>query len=172
MQDKPLLQNLINQHKVSTFAEIGVLKGKTTRFLLNNCQSIKKYYAVDPWIFCQEGYETQADDFEIWYKEMAKDRDTLYKGRLVLIKKFSLDALEDIEDKSLDMVFIDASHTYEDVKDDILGWREKVRPGGILSGHDYHNRGSNKPNGVTKALQELYPSCKRAGVNSWHLKIS
>ncbi len=40
-------------------------------------------------------------------------------------------------DGSLDAVFIDASHEYEDVARDIDAWRGKVKPGGYLAGHDY-----------------------------------
>lgn len=42
-------------------------------------------------------------------------------------------------DASLDFVFIDASHVYEAVQRDIAAWRSKVRPGGILAGHDFCN---------------------------------
>lgn len=41
------------------------------------------------------------------------------------------------DDASLDAVFIDASHEYPHVAADIDAWRPKVRPGGILSGHDF-----------------------------------
>ena len=40
-------------------------------------------------------------------------------------------------DQSLDFVFLDADHDYESVKADIAAWLPKVKPGGILAGHDY-----------------------------------
>ena len=42
------------------------------------------------------------------------------------------------EDNSLDLVWIDASHEYEFVSKDIEMWYKKIKPGGILSGHDWH----------------------------------
>ncbi len=41
---------------------------------------------------------------------------------------------------AFDLVFIDADHSYQAVRDDIAAWRSKVRPGGILCGHDCEAR--------------------------------
>lgn len=51
-------------------------------------------------------------------------------------------------DASQDAVFIDASHEYEDVKADIAAWLPKVKPGGILAGHDIDEAG------VLRAVKE------------------
>ena len=40
-------------------------------------------------------------------------------------------------DKSVDFVFIDAAHTYNEVHNDILAWLPKVKSGGFIGGHDY-----------------------------------
>ena len=40
-------------------------------------------------------------------------------------------------DSSLDFVFIDGLHTYEQVTKDMNNYYDKVKPGGIFSGHDY-----------------------------------
>ncbi|CAK0856203.1 unnamed protein product [Prorocentrum cordatum] len=42
-----------------------------------------------------------------------------------------------VPERSLDLVFLDARHDYEAVAADVVAWRPKVRPGGILSGHDF-----------------------------------
>ena len=59
------------------------------------------------------------------------------------------------EDNSLDFVFIDASHEYEDVKNDILAWLPKVKRGGILAGHDYYVN-QDWFSGVKKAVNEIF----------------
>jgi predicted O-methyltransferase YrrM len=53
------------------------------------------------------------------------------------IKKYSMDAVKDFEDESLDFVYIDANHDDPWVTEDITEWTKKVRKGGIVSGHDY-----------------------------------
>lgn len=41
-----------------------------------------------------------------------------------------------LQDHTFDYIFIDAAHTYSGVRDDIEGALEKLKPGGILIGHD------------------------------------
>lgn len=48
----------------------------------------------------------------------------------------------------LDLAFIDADHSYEAAKQDILGWLPKLKHCGTLCGHD-----ANRPS-VIKALDE------------------
>jgi predicted O-methyltransferase YrrM len=55
-----------------------------------------------------------------------------HKGQSDVIAKDFLDA-------SCDFVFIDADHSYEAVLRDIDAWWPKVRPGGMLAGHDVHH---------------------------------
>ena len=48
-------------------------------------------------------------------------------------------ALSLFEDESLDFVYIDGyAHTGEDGGKTIYSWASKVRVGGVLAGHDYH----------------------------------
>ena len=39
-------------------------------------------------------------------------------------------------ENELDFVYIDASHSYESVKEDMENYWTKVRKGGLLAGHD------------------------------------
>lgn len=58
--------------------------------------------------------------------------------------------------RQFDMIFLDAMHTYEDVKADILRWMPHLREGGIMAFHDY---GHGDFPGVKQAVDELitYP---------------
>lgn len=45
-----------------------------------------------------------------------------------------------VEDWVFDMVFLDGDHRYNAVRQDIAHWITKVKPGGVLAGHDYECR--------------------------------
>lgn len=64
----------------------------------------------------------------------------------------TVEAAKEIKDKSLDFVYIDAGHSFEEVKADYEAWLPKVRPGGIISGHDY---GENDCIGVKQYIDLL-----------------
>lgn len=131
-------------------AEIGVEKGYYSEVLLQNIPGLK-LYCIDWW----EGYPGYMD-IRRW-KTFASIRDIVNK-RLApynceLIKKYSMDAVKDFADESLDFVYIDANHQYGYVRDDIREWSKKIRKGGIISGHDYyHTRAGNC--GVIQAVDE------------------
>ena len=74
---------------------------------------------------------------------------------------YSEQAADQVMDESLDFVFIDAQHDYHSVINDIGLWAPKVKPGGLISGHDYNH---NKFPGVVEAVHECYPA-PMAGMN-------
>ena len=69
---------------------------------------------------------------------------------IIPIRLRSDQAVHHFKDESLDFVFIDANHEYEEVKKDIELWYPKVKKGGIFAGHDY----SDTWQGVVKAVNE------------------
>ena len=63
----------------------------------------------------------------------------------------------------MDLVFIDANHSYEAVKADIQAWRPQITGGGIICGHDY----TDSWPGVKKAVDELLPGATITGKTIW-----
>lgn len=55
--------------------------------------------------------------------------------------------------KDFDLIFLDAMHTYEDVKADIERWWPRVRVGGLMVFHDY---GHSAFPGVKQAVDERF----------------
>lgn len=113
-------------------AEIGVAQGWYSELL---CQKIPglKLYAVDVWE-PYHGYPEYKGKIENYY-EQAKKRFKPFD--VVEMKMFSMEAVLAFEDNSLDFVFIDGAHDFKNVAMDIVEWSKKVKPGGIVFGHDY-----------------------------------
>ncbi len=88
---------------------------------------------------------------------MARTLAKTHPGRVTIHNADSVDAARDIKDGSLDLVFIDADHSYEGCKRDIATWLPKVRAGGWLGGHDYMNHGDARFDftGVARAVGEF-----------------
>jgi hypothetical protein len=81
-------------------------------------------------------YDRQSNkEFKEIY-QTAKERLSKYK--IEMIREFSMDAVKRVPEGSLDFVYIDANHEYPWVTEDIVHWSKRVRPGGIVAGHDYY----------------------------------
>lgn len=59
-------------------------------------------------------------------------------GEVSVLAMKTSDAAPLIANESLDMVYVDASHDYASVKEDIENWLPKVKRGGFIAGHDWH----------------------------------
>jgi hypothetical protein len=118
-----------------TGAEIGVLKGEYAEVLcLANPQA--KIYGVDPYQaypgYKDFGHQAALDRFR------AEAQARLAQCNYTFICEFSAEAVKGFADESLDFVYIDGNHELPYVIEDIHLWSAKVRPGGIVSGHDYY----------------------------------
>ena len=60
-----------------------------------------------------------------------------YSSRVHFVREMSFNAVSQFQDCSLDFVYVDAVHDYEGALRDIMDWWPKLKPGGILAGHDY-----------------------------------
>jgi len=56
-----------------------------------------------------------------------------------------------VEGDKVDFIFVDAGHSYEQCRDDILAWLPNLKEGGLMVVHDYYG---NFP-GVIRAVNEL-----------------
>lgn len=116
-------------------AEIGVMRGEFSEVICKNNPKAK-LYAIDSWKAYKEYTdllkEVQYSDF---YKKVVK---RLSKYNCEIIPKSSMEAVEDFVDESLDFVYIDANHALKYVVEDIVEWTKRVKPGGIVSGHDFN----------------------------------
>jgi len=131
------LYSLVKQFYKPHFkmVEVGSLEGIST-LLFAGC--VETVYSVDCYDYKvpSEGRIAEHDQMFIEAERMfiARTKDV---PNIVKIKKTSVEAAKDFPDGSLDAVYIDAEHDEDSVRMDIRTWRPKIKPGGILSGHDY-----------------------------------
>ncbi len=129
------LPDLFKELGFTSGAEIGVLGGVYSEVL---CQSnpAMQIFSIDAWEYYPVYKDFRKPKHYPAIYEDAKNRLSKYPNSTI-IRKWSLDAVKDFEDESLDFVFIDGDHRFEAVTNDIAQWSKKVRKGGIVSGHDY-----------------------------------
>jgi len=73
---------------------------------------------------------------------------------LKIIASRSDEAKRFIRNYSVDLLFIDGAHHYEQVKRDISNYWPKLKMGGILLGHDYTRHKQHQ--GIVKAANEAF----------------
>lgn len=114
-------------------AEIGVAEGNFSKHICDANPGVR-LHCIDCW----EAHKGYNDFDEGFFSEAEKTARGLLKPfNCNIIKKYSEDAVEDFKDGSLDFVYIDGDHSLLPVIHDLTKWSKKVRPGGMISGHDW-----------------------------------
>ncbi len=133
--------------KSSSILEIGSWEGRSSHALLSGCPGT---------VTCVDTFKGSADPRDLT-NSLGKTIDVFEKFKehvghfknLEILKMSSREASTICKDRKFDFIFIDAGHTYEEVKEDIELWRDKATV--ILSGHDY----SYPWLGVQQAVDEM-----------------
>ena len=116
------------------FVEVGSYEGQSAAFMaveiINSGKHIK-FDCIDTWTHHNNIHDP--DEAYNTFQNNMKPVEGVYNP----IRMDSVEASKLYSDNSLDFVYIDADHSYESVKKDIIAWLPKVKTGGILAGHDY-----------------------------------
>ena len=121
---------IFNQLGFKKGAEIGVSEGKNAECLFKAVPELE-LLCVDQWAAY---WHFTAADMERRYAAV-QERLAPYNAKLMRMS--SIDGAREVPDESLDFVYVDADHRFDWVMEDIIAWARKVRPGGIVAGHDY-----------------------------------
>jgi hypothetical protein len=141
-EDFPIL---IKQMGYKKICEVGVNKGDF--LLMLSLAAPDHLVGVDVWDkYDKEAYASVPhyhevyphDKNKIWREQVQAwaERTDL---NVEIIVNLSVEAAKQFEDDYFDFVYIDATHSYEEVTKDLNAWYPKVRKGGMLAGHDYCN---------------------------------
>lgn len=118
--------------------EVGGWKGKSAAYmgvLLANSGKTIRYDVVDTWL----GSAEHVDDpdvqhgrlYDVFLANTATVREYVRP-----VRSTSVEAAASYPDASLDAVFLDGDHSTAAVVADCQAWWPKVKPGGVLMGHD------------------------------------
>ena len=139
------LNHFIKENNFLTMAEVGVRDGRTTFHLLDQNPNLT-IYAID-------------NNISQFYNDTIKKK---YEERLIPIQGNSSLMVDKIP--MVDIIFIDADHSYQGCSKDIRAYKSKVKEAGLLTGHDIDYPG------VNKAVKELIGNFDVGPNNVWIAK--
>lgn len=161
----PFFCKEISRIKNGQCVEIGAFKGGSAWYGASIARKNNtSYHIVDSWSWPGSG--------ELEYEAFCANM--LDSGLQPIIhRKSSVLAAREFHDKSLDLVFIDADHSYSAVRDDIAAWWPKLKIGGIMIGHDYACP-RDQDYGVIQAVNERFgkPDEISSGIKSPIWKVT
>jgi hypothetical protein len=147
--------------------EIGVFKGDFLDYLVKEC-NIGTIDAVD--LF--EGTTCSGDvdgnnvvyyDVRISYVELLEKYK--YMQNIKIHKSNSITFLQNQDDNTYDIIYIDGDHSYNGVKNDLINAYRKIKNGGYIMGHDYEmnmNKAKTSYNfGTKQAVDEFCVNFKQ-----------
>lgn len=126
-----VLYGLVNIYAPSKVIEIGSLYGRSTSIILDASPN-STISCIDTFQYSVDGKAT-VDDYFDKFSSNTKE----YKDRIKVYKSLSFNIHDSFKDNSIDLLFIDGDHSYDGVYKDIIYYHSKLKPGGIILGHDY-----------------------------------
>jgi hypothetical protein len=139
--------------------EVGVEWGHFSHHILRHWFG-RLLYSVDPWIeqpshqyndLCNASAQVHEARFSY-----ARALLQVHGPRSNVLRTFSGHASRCFSDATLDFVYLDGNHSFESVLSDLTNWYPKVRPGGLLCGHDYIDGLGDAVYGVKSAVDFFF----------------
>lgn len=147
---------LTNRNKMLDFlpnggivAELGVNKGEFSCEIFKKCKP-EVLHLVDSW--SSERYHGGLRTIvETTFKE------EISLGRVQIHQGSSTEVAACFTDGFFDWIYIDTDHSYNITKAELQAYKNKIKPGGIIAGHDYilGNWGRILRYGVMEAVHEF-----------------
>ena len=147
----PFAYDLMREFRPKVFVELGVWKGES---YFSFCQSAADHristqcYGIDTW----RG-DVHMGDYDPEIGIEVAEYNRRYSSFSELRTTTFAEAVDEFADGTIDLLHIDGTHTYEDVKRDFKAWLPKVSAEGIVLLHNVavHDRGF----GVWRLWEEI-----------------
>jgi predicted O-methyltransferase YrrM len=144
-------------------AEIGTARGSNALTLKRHNPELK-LYCVDAWAL-YDGMHDFKDAAVLYEYELSAAARLNPLPDVKIIKAFSMDAVKKFDDETLDFVYIDANHELPYITEDIFYWAKKVKPGGIVSGHDYLK--VQREDGLVQVKEAVHAYTEAFNIRTW-----
>jgi hypothetical protein len=148
----------------AVFVELGCWKGRSSAFLavevLNSGKEIELHF-VDHWGGSNEPEHKADPDLERIYEVFKQNIESVSGVDVMIHRMRTVEAADLFEDRSVDFIWVDAGHEYEDVISDLRAWWPKLAVGGVMGGDDL------PMDGVKRAVKEYFPSHEVGSENGW-----
>jgi len=134
-----LWEAVLRERAPSTMAEVGVFRGEFAARMLEAVPSIERYVLIDPWRRLPQWnkpYNTDETDLDAAMAETL-ERVAFAGDRVQVLRGTTAEVVDQLDDASLDAVYVDGDHTLRGITLDLTLMRPKVRPGGVLGGDDF-----------------------------------
>jgi hypothetical protein len=148
--------------KNKVFCEVGVALGDFSQKVLTVCE-VSKFYAVDSfgWHNAPDvwggrvGRELNGKSHVDYYRD--KFKEYIERGIVEILKGGSVQVLTKLPEKSIDILYLDADHSYSSVKGELNAAKPLLTPNAWIILNDYimHDWVTNKRYGVVQAAHEF-----------------
>ncbi len=141
--------------KRSVGAEIGVLKGKFSEGIVSIVKP-RLFYLIDCWCAIEGSswYDKDSRHLKFVSRALRPLAVASAQGRIRPLCGWSTEVVDLVPDATLDWIYIDGDHRMEGCLADLKAWYPKIKPGGIIGGHDYeYGWGCAVPEAVTRFIR-------------------
>ena len=140
-KDIETYQTIVSGYQNAIMVEVGVWLGRSLCSIMPI--AIKhniKVFAVDDWSggtdkIVLENIKGVANPYESFQDNL---RGRGYLDKIQIIKMDSVEAAATFGGKTVDILMIDANHSYDSVHKDIIAWKSRIREDGVMLGHDWN----------------------------------
>lgn len=161
---QPYLDALREASDGSVFVELGCWKGRSACFLLVealNKQKNPAIYFVDHWGGSNEPEHRADPEIERVYEVFLENIGRAGYPKANVLRMKTTDAASLFQPETVDFIWVDAGHSYEDVIADLEAWWPCLKPGGVIGGDDL------PMDGVKRAVSEFFPSYEVGSESGW-----
>lgn len=147
----PFFEQIITEVRPSIIAEVGTWKGQSAVHMAGITKRMNiptKIYCIDTWLGGKEhwfngtenGGMTHKNGYpQVYFQFLSNVVHSSVQDIIVPVPTTSLIGARYLKEKNIhpQLIYVDASHDYDDVYIDVREYFEACAPGGVIFGHDY-----------------------------------